>query len=83
MHFVSALLLCAAGAIASKPQHKPRHPAPAVPRTHNNLAVRLRGPANATSREMETVGKRDTYNGRSDDVVPHEYGARRVHGEES
>ncbi|KAJ7670894.1 hypothetical protein DFH06DRAFT_1370165 [Mycena polygramma] len=57
MHLLSALLLCAPGILASKPQPH----LPAAPRTHTNLALRLRGPANATSREMETVGKRETY----------------------
>ncbi|KAJ7668804.1 hypothetical protein DFH06DRAFT_1126241 [Mycena polygramma] len=64
MHLLSALLLCAAGTLASKPQHQPHHPA--VPRTHN-IAFRLRGPANATSREMGGNGmemeKRDSYTG--------------------
>ncbi|KAJ7670835.1 hypothetical protein DFH06DRAFT_1468541 [Mycena polygramma] len=47
MHLLSALLLCAAGTLASKQPHLP-----AAPRTHNNLALR-----------METVEKRDTYTG--------------------
>ncbi|KAJ7670830.1 hypothetical protein DFH06DRAFT_1468538 [Mycena polygramma] len=64
MHLLSALLLCAAGATASKPQHQPHHPAPAAPRTHNNLALRLRGPANATSRDVAMAReKRDSYTG--------------------
>ncbi|KAJ7670911.1 hypothetical protein DFH06DRAFT_1293796 [Mycena polygramma] len=56
MYFLSALLLCAASATASKTQPH----LPAAPRTHNNVALRLRGPANATSGEVE---KRDSYTG--------------------
>ncbi|KAJ7670899.1 hypothetical protein DFH06DRAFT_1370177 [Mycena polygramma] len=59
MHILSALLLCAATATASRPHHQPHHPAAAVPRTHNNLALRLRGPANATGE----VERRDSYTG--------------------
>ncbi|KAJ7670864.1 hypothetical protein DFH06DRAFT_1370091 [Mycena polygramma] len=62
MHFLGALLLCATGTLASKPQHQPHHPAPAAPRTHNTLAMRLRGPGNVTSGDME-VEKRDSYTG--------------------
>ncbi|KAJ7616144.1 hypothetical protein DFH06DRAFT_1343390 [Mycena polygramma] len=58
-YFLSALLLCAASATASKTQLH----LPAAPRTHNNVALRLRGPANATSGEMGTVKKRDSYTG--------------------
>ncbi|KAJ7670808.1 hypothetical protein DFH06DRAFT_1468533 [Mycena polygramma] len=63
MHILSALLLCAVGTLASKPQPH----IPAAPRTHNTLAMRLRGPANATSREISgngmEMGKRDSYTG--------------------
>ncbi|KAJ7670867.1 hypothetical protein DFH06DRAFT_142845 [Mycena polygramma] len=55
MYFLGALLLLAPGILASKPQPH----LPAAPRTHNDLALRLRGPANATN-EIE---KRDTYAG--------------------
>ncbi|KAJ7670834.1 hypothetical protein DFH06DRAFT_142473 [Mycena polygramma] len=62
MHLLSALLICAAGATASKPQ--PR--LPAAPRTHNNLAVRLRGPTNGTGmaeKRRTDMEKRDSYTG--------------------
>ncbi|KAJ7670833.1 hypothetical protein DFH06DRAFT_1293756 [Mycena polygramma] len=86
MHLLSALLLCAActSTLASKPQHQPRHPAPAVPRTHSNVALRLRGPANTTAQVTRAwekgteMGKR--LHGRGDDVIPDEYGSRRVYG---
>ncbi|KAJ7670851.1 hypothetical protein DFH06DRAFT_1370070 [Mycena polygramma] len=62
MYFLAAFLLCATGTLASKPQ--PHLPAPAAPRTHNNLALRLRGPANATSRDVGMeMRKRDSYTG--------------------
>ncbi|KAJ6457816.1 hypothetical protein C8R47DRAFT_168104 [Mycena vitilis] len=59
MHLLPVFVLCAAGALASKPQHQPHHPAPAAPRTHNNLALRLRGPTNGTG----AFEKRDSYTG--------------------